>query len=215
MVTATGTIRVMRTRFGLLALLVTLALAAAGCGGDPVSDRAAAAPATSTSAAPASTAPPAAAPDTTRPRSAPKGLVPAGRRKPAPDLHVTDFDGRTVTLAAWKGRPAVVNFFESWCVVCRAEQDGLNDTVHKFDDRVRFVGVSNYDTVAEGRKYQRDFEIPYPLANDRSGRTWAAWRVPYQPVTVVVDQQGRVAWRFDGGLDPGQLDPVLEYVVGA
>jgi len=201
----------MRTRFALLALLVVVVLAAAGCAGDPVANQAGAAPVTATTAAPPATAPPATAPETTPP--APRGLVPAGRRKPAPDLRVTAFDGRAITLAGFKGHPVVVNFFESWCVVCRAEQDFLDEVAKKFDDRVRFVGVSNYDTVSEGRKYQRDYEIPYPLANDRSGRTWAAWRVPYQPVTVVVDQRGRIAWRFDGGLEPGQLDPVLEYVV--
>jgi hypothetical protein len=30
---------------------------------------------------------------------------------------------------------------------------------------------------------------------------------------VVVDQHGRVAWRFAGLLEPGKLAPVLEYLV--
>ena len=51
------------------------------------------------------------------------------------------------------------------------------------------------DTVAAGRAYQRRFKVPYPLANYPSGRTWARWRVPYQPVVVLVDQQGRIAIR--------------------
>jgi peroxiredoxin len=204
----------MRTRFALLALLVGTALAAAGCTGNPVADRAGTAPAsTAVAAAPTTAVPTTAAPETTRP--APRSLIPVARRKPAPDLQVTAFDGRTITMAGLRGRVVVVNFFESWCVVCRAEQDTVDQVAHKFRGRVQFVGVSNYDTVAEGRKYQRDYQIPYPLANDRSGRTWAAWGVPYQPVTVVVDADGRVAWRFDGGLEKGQLDPVLEYLVGA
>jgi hypothetical protein len=37
--------------------------------------------------------------------------------------------------------------------------------------------------------------------------------VPYQPVTVVVDRQGRVARRFDGEVTPEQLRPVLAYLV--
>jgi len=209
----------MRTRFAPLALLTALALAAAGCAGIGASSQAVA-PATSASApattaaapAPTTTAPPE-DPTTTRP--APRSLVPADRRHPAPPLRVTAFDGRAIDLAAWKGRPVVVNFFESWCVVCRAEQDFVDQVAHKFRGRVQFVGVSNYDTVAEGRKYQRQYGIPYPLANDRSGRTWAAWGVPYQPVTVVVDQRGRIAWRFAGGLEQGQLDPVLDYLTAA
>ena len=105
----------MRHRFALFAVLAALALAVAGCGGDPPPDRAAA-PATTAGAATKATVPPAtseARPETTRP-TAPKGLVTAGQREPAPDLHVTAFDGRTVTLGGFRGQPVVVNFFESW-----------------------------------------------------------------------------------------------------
>jgi peroxiredoxin len=200
----------MRHRFAFFAVLAVLVVAAAGCAGDASSGQAAA-PATTAAAPGPTTAPPTTHTETTR--HAPKGLVPTGRREPAPGLRVTAFDGREIDLAQWKGQLVVVNFFESWCVVCRAEQDALTEVSRRFEHQVRFVGVSNHDTVSEGRKYQREFEIHYPLANDSSGRTWAAWRVPYQPVTVVVDRHGRVAWRFDGGLEPGQLDPVLEYVV--
>jgi hypothetical protein len=56
--------------------------------------------------------------------------------------------------------------------------------------------------------------VPYPLANDASGRTWAAWGVPYQPVTVVADKRGRVARRFPGEVEPDQLRPVLDYLAG-
>jgi peroxiredoxin len=100
-------------------------------------------------------------------------------------------------------------------VVCRAEQPGLGQVAREFQGQVAFVGVSKNDTVSEGRKYQAEFEVPYPLANDSSGRTWAAWRVAYQPVTVVVDDRGRVTRRFDGGIEPEDLRAVLEYLVGA
>jgi hypothetical protein len=39
--------------------------------------------------------------------------------------------------------------------------------------------------------------------------------VPYQPVTVVVDEHGRVVRRFDGGIEDKDLAPVLEYLVRA
>jgi peroxiredoxin len=100
-------------------------------------------------------------------------------------------------------------------VVCRAEQPGLGQVARELDGQVQFLGVSHNDSVSEGRKYQREFEVPYPLANDASGRTWAAYRVAYQPVTVVVDERGRIARRWDGGVEPEQLAPVLEYLVEA
>jgi hypothetical protein len=104
----------MRHRFALVALLAVLALVVAGCGGDPAPDPSAAGPAT-TQATPEATVPPATTesrPETTR--AAPRGVVPATEREPAPGLHVTDFDGRTITLGGFRGQPVVVNFFESW-----------------------------------------------------------------------------------------------------
>ena len=99
--------------------------------------------------------------------------------------------------------------------MCRAEQPGLGQVAREFQDRVQFFGVSNNDSVSEGRKFQREFEVPYPLANDATGRTWAAYQVPYQPVTVVVDARGGVARRWNGSVEPEQLAPVLEYLVGS
>jgi cytochrome oxidase Cu insertion factor (SCO1/SenC/PrrC family) len=101
----------MRPRFPLLVVLVALVLAVGACGGDPRPAPDATAPAT-TAGGPDTTA--AAAPSTQTTWPLPKGVVPAGQREPAPDLEVTDFDGRTVTLGGFRGQPVVVNFFESW-----------------------------------------------------------------------------------------------------
>jgi hypothetical protein len=55
---------------------------------------------------------PASSVSTASPTSAPGRARPD--REAAPDLRVTSFDGRTVTLGAFRGQPVVVNFFESW-----------------------------------------------------------------------------------------------------
>ncbi len=143
----------------------------------------------------------------------PPGILPVARRRSAPALQLTAFDGRRVTVDGFRGRPVVVNFFESWCPICQAEQPDLSQVAREFAGRVGFVGVSNHDTLAAGRAYQRRFGISYPLANDASGRTWARWGVPYQPVTVLVDAQGRIAARFDGGATAGTLRAALAYLL--
>jgi peroxiredoxin len=197
----------MRTRHLLLAL-AAMAVGACATPSDP------AAPPAATTATTAAAAP--AAPARTSPAQdpPPPGIIAAARRQPAPALRVTAFDGSTVTLDQFRGRPAVVSFFESWCPICQAEQPDLSKVAKEFAGRAGFVGVSNHDTVAAGRAYARRFAVPYPMANDASGKTWARWRVPYQPVTVVVDKQGRIAERFDGGTTGGTLRAALSYLAG-
>ncbi|HZD75103.1 MAG TPA: TlpA disulfide reductase family protein [Actinomycetota bacterium] len=192
----------MRNRLVLLALLAVTAGACAAPR-DDAEQTVAAAPATRATTASMDPA-----------RHPPRGVLPPVRRQPAPALQVTAFDGRTVTLAGFRGRPAVVNFFESWCSICQAEQPDLSKVAGEFAGRVSFVGVSYHDTVAAGRAYQRRFGIAYPLANDASGRTWLRWRVPYQPVTVLVDKQGRIAERFDGGTTAATLRDALVWLLG-
>ena len=197
----------MRIRHLLLALVV-MAVGACATPSDP------AAPPAATTAT--TVAVPQAAPVRTSPAQdpPPPGIIAAARRQPAPALRVTAFDGSTVTLDQFRGRPAVVSFYESWCPICQAEQPDLSKVAKEFAGRAGFVGVSNHDTVAAGRAYARRFDVPYPMANDASGKTWARWRVPYQPVTVLVDKQGRIAERFDGGTTGGTLRAALSYLAG-
>jgi len=192
-----------------LALLALLAVAVGACAAprDGAGQAAATAPATTIATR-------AAASSKGLARFPPAGMVTPARRRPAPALRVTAFDGQTVTLDGFRGRPVVVNFFESWCPTCAVEQPDLSRVAAEFAGRVGFIGVSFHDTVAAGRAYQRRFDVSYPLANDPSGRTWARWGVPYQPVTVLIDKQGRIAERFDGGTTGGTLRAALAYLVG-
>jgi peroxiredoxin len=194
----------MRRRLLLLALLP---LVAGACAAQPEpAGQAAATSSAPTAVSGASTA-------KQRPAEAvPPGIAVPARRQPAPALQVTAFDGTGVTLKGLGGRPAVVSFFESWCPICQAEQPELSAVARQFAGRVGFVGISNHDTVAAGRRYARRFDVPYPLANDATGRTWARWRVPYQPVLVLLDRHGRVAERFDGGTTGGTLRAALAYL---
>jgi hypothetical protein len=104
-----------------LALSALVAATLAGCGGGGAgsgSDAAGSGQAGPTTvpstAAPATTATPAPAPTSLRPPPPELGIVAARKRQAAPDLSVTAFDGRSITLGGFRGQPVVVNFFESW-----------------------------------------------------------------------------------------------------
>ena len=196
----------MRLRPLLLALLA-LVVSACATPSDPAGQ-----PAATTSSATAASRAATAQKGPAEDPPPPPGIIAPARRQPAPALRVTAFDGSIVTLEEFRGRPVVVSFFESWCPICQTEQPDLSKVAKQFAGRVGFVGVSNHDTVAAGRAYARRFQVPYPLANDASGKTWARWRVPYQPVVVLVDSQGRIAERFDGGTTGGTLRAALTYL---
>jgi cytochrome oxidase Cu insertion factor (SCO1/SenC/PrrC family) len=101
-------------RVSTLAALLVLVLGLAACAAGQPGDQGAAGPTTTAAPDPTSAPPSTARPKATPQRPLPQGVTPPAERRPAPALRVTAFDGRTVTLGAFRGKPVVVNFFESW-----------------------------------------------------------------------------------------------------
>ena len=75
---------------------------------------------------------------------------------------------------------------------------------------VVFVGVSNRDTIPEGKAYVEEFAVPYPMAH--SPETWQLYEVPYQPVTIVLNADHEIHERIVGPVSYERLAAVLEEV---
>ena len=61
----------------------------------------------------------------------------------------------------------------------------------EYEGKVTFFGVSNNDTIEDGRAYADEFDVPYELAN--APEVWDAYQVPYQPVTIAISPDGGIA----------------------
>jgi thiol-disulfide isomerase/thioredoxin len=94
--------------------------------------------------------------------------------------------------------------------VCQAEQPHLNQLAEEFKGKVTFVGVSNEDTVDDGRRYQADLEVPYALAH--APEVWEAYGNPFRPTTIVIGPDGEIAARVDGPITYEGLKAELKAV---
>ena len=52
--------------------------------------------------------------------------------KPEPDLTLKDIDGKNISLARYKGKVVLVNFWATWCDPCRTEIPWLIDMQAKY-----------------------------------------------------------------------------------
>src|SRR6266704_5131049 len=53
--------------------------------------------------------------------SAPADLTPAASRKPLPEVALSDSNGASVDLSAYKGRVVLLDFWATWCAGCKEE----------------------------------------------------------------------------------------------
>ncbi len=143
-------------------------------------------------------------------------ILPVDQRKPAPVLTGTDLNGEPVDTSTWEGSPGVINVWASWCAPCRAEAPELVAVAQQNPD-VNFLGLDTRDSDAPARAFVEKFNIPYPNLPDPDGQLVLQFSdsLPPQaiPSTLLVDAQGRVAGRFLGAVEAGELDAALQDLV--
>lgn len=142
--------------------------------------------------------------------------LPAGAD--APDAIVEDLDGRAVSLlevaGVRTGRPALIEFWASWCEQCEALQPQLDAIHERYDGRIGVVAVAV--AVAQSpRRVRRHVErhAPgYPYVYDASGEAVRAYQALTTSIVVLVDGDGRVAYT---GTGPDQdLTSAVEAMLG-
>ncbi|MBM3935318.1 MAG: TlpA family protein disulfide reductase [SAR202 cluster bacterium] len=127
--------------------------------------------------------------------------------QPAPDFALPLFDGATTTLADYRGKPLVINFWASWCGPCRDEARALEQTWRKYRDRgVVFLGPNIQDADRSARSYIAEFGITYPNGRDAQGRMAIDYGVVGMPVTFFVNAEGIVVRRYVGAMPQTILD---------
>ena len=126
--------------------------------------------------------------------------------RPAPDFSLAPLGGGDrVSLAELRDRPAVINFWASWCGPCVQEHGALVSAAQAAGDRVRFLGVLYEDSEANAHAFLNRYGSGYPSLLDPGGRAAIAYGLAGVPETYFLDAQGTVVAKHVGPLDPATL----------
>jgi hypothetical protein len=94
--------------------------------------------------------------------------------------------------------------------VCQGEQPDLNQLAEEYEGQVVFAGVSNNDTVEDGRAYVEEFGVQYAIGN--APEVWAAYDDPVRPSTIVIDDNGDIATVVTGPVSLEGMRQILDQV---
>lgn len=132
-------------------------------------------------------------------------------------LSLRDLTGEPQSITDYSGLVIVLNFWATWCVPCREEMPLLAEVQERYADRgVVVIGASADDASTRDKieEFVQGIGISFPIwtgattiDTERFGLGTAL------PVTAIIDQQGRVAFRIVGILKRRQVVSRIEYLI--
>lgn len=126
-------------------------------------------------------------------------------RAALPEISGPDLQGRTWSLSAHRGSVVLVNFWATWCPPCRAETPGLVRVANEYRGKgLDVVGVSMDETPDPVPAFVAKFQVPYPIIRPNMDSGPAA-SIESLPTSLLIDREGRVAQRYVGMVDEGDL----------
>ena len=134
-----------------------------------------------------------------------------GAAEGAAELSAKTLDGKTVSLADYKGKVVLVDFWATWCGPCRAEIPELVKLQARLGPKGFVVlGVSMDEEIAEVGPFAAKMKISYPVLLNGSERAPKGWVVPGLPTAYLIGRDGKVLLRKFGSKSIDQLAADVE-----
>ena len=131
----------------------------------------------------------------------------------APPLALPDSAGRWVTLAAYQGRPVVLNFWATWCEPCRDEMPLFQQAYDRHRGAgLAILGISQDapDRMQAVRDYWTQAGLTFPTLLDPDSTAAKQYQVFVLPSTIFLNAQGVVTAIHQGPLNATQLRQYLD-----
>jgi peroxiredoxin len=117
--------------------------------------------------------------------------------KSAPDFHLTASDGRSVSLADYRGKKLVLVFWATWNNGSHPEMLMLGQLYGRArtpENDFEIVGIAVDDGLAAVKQFAADSKLPFPVVLDHNRQVTTAYQIRSLPTAIIVDGDGKVIY---------------------
>ncbi|HZT97824.1 MAG TPA: redoxin domain-containing protein [Chloroflexota bacterium] len=123
----------------------------------------------------------------------------------APNFTLSTPEGSSLSLHSLAGRPALVNFWATWCGPCKTEMPLLERTYREYRGKFEVLGVDQQETTASVAAFIRAHHITYPIALDQGGNVAYRYEIMGTPTSFLLDRRGVIRYLTVGPLNARSL----------
>jgi thiol-disulfide isomerase/thioredoxin len=146
----------------------------------------------------------------------PDDKEPSLKGKAAPAFTLVDLQGKKVSLADYKGRPVLVNFWATWCSPCKLEMPWFEEFRQKYGPQgFEILGIAEDDAGKdEIAKAVKRINVSYPilLTNGKVAPLYGG--VDYLPESFYVDRNGIVQSQTAGLGSKDEIEANIQRLLG-
>ncbi len=139
---------------------------------------------------------------------------------PAPNVTLTDLDGRLHALEDFRGKVVLLDFWATWCGPCLNSLPKVEEFLQSIDAReeVAVLAINTWErgtpderrAMVEEKWAELGLSLPVYLDLGASGEETSPaaeqFRVPFIPTLFVIDREGRILFRRGGLYDEGDRE---------
>jgi peroxiredoxin len=126
------------------------------------------------------------------------------------DFALPDLDGKVVSLSDFSGRPAIVNYWATWCAPCRIEMPELQQAYETYQDQGLVVlAVNQGEQEQQVRAFFEELDLTITPLLDSDTEVGEAYGAIGLPATYFIDETGKVTAVHRGILTGGQIEAYL------
>jgi peroxiredoxin len=121
--------------------------------------------------------------------------------KMAPDFALPALDGRTISLAQYRGKKIILSFWASWCEPCRLEIPALKEFYESTRNNAgnfELLAISIDDDRGAAEAYAAESKMPFLVLLDLQSTAAHAFGVDSIPTVFVIDETGKVTYGHTG-----------------
>lgn len=147
--------------------------------------------------------------------------------KPAPTFTLENLQGQKVSLASYKGKAVLLNFWATWCAPCKVETPWLVKLRDQYAPQgFEVLGIStddldkddkkqNAEDMAEIAKFVSNMHIDYPVLIDGDSISHPYGGVDALPTSFFIDRSGKVIAATVGLHDRDELEANIKKALGS